>query len=64
MENSTVRKNKFPDLPEKVRNDKPGLETASAKLVEAREALFTLYQSIFFHEENKMSERYNYKHQS
>ena len=25
MENSTFRKNKFPDLPEKVRNDKPGL---------------------------------------
>ena len=25
IENSTFRKNKFPDLPEKVRNDKPGL---------------------------------------
>ena len=25
IENSTFRKNKFPDLPEKVRNDKPVL---------------------------------------
>ena len=30
VENSTFQKNKFPELPEKVRNDKPGIEVVTS----------------------------------
>ena len=43
IENSTFRKNKFPELPEKVRNDKPVIYLAATIVLTSIKKAFVFY---------------------